>query len=51
MKKTELAYGYESYNDAIPHDEYVKWQKSVLSECWRCLKILALYFIIHKPNN
>lgn len=49
MKKTELAYGYESYNDAIPHDEYVKWQKSVLSECWRCLKNTGAIFYNHKP--
>lgn len=45
----KLATGYNHYNDSMPHDEYVKWQKQVLTECWRALKNTGAIFYNHKP--
>lgn len=44
-----LANGYSNYDDAKPHEEYVNWQKTVLKECWRCLKPNGAIFYNHKP--
>lgn len=48
-KNYKLQSGYNVYNDAKPHDEYVLWQKTILSECWRCLKSTGAIFYNHKP--
>lgn len=49
-KGGELAGGYGDYNDAMPHDEYVQWQKDILAECWRCLTERGAIFYNHKPR-
>lgn len=46
----QLANGYDDYNDALPHDEYVEWQQSILRECWRCLTPNGAIFYNHKPR-
>jgi modification methylase len=43
-----LAYGYESYSDALPHDEYVDWQFRFLRECFRSLSDDGAIFYNHK---
>lgn len=48
-KSYALIDGYDEYNDALPHDQYVKWQKEILTECWRCLKPTGAIFYNHKP--
>lgn len=48
-KNYALIDGYDEYNDALPHDQYVKWQKEILTECWRCLKPTGAIFYNHKP--
>src|SRR5688572_1525121 len=32
-----LAYGYGTHDDAMPHEDYVAWQKECLTEMWRLL--------------
>lgn len=46
----KLADGYEAYNDALPHDEYVAWQHEVLTECWRLLKDDGAIYYNHKTR-
>ena len=46
----QLANGYDDYGDNLPHDEYVQWQKDILSECWRCLTPAGAIFYQHKPR-
>ena len=46
----KLADGYEAYNDAMPHDEYVAWQHEVLTECWRLLKDDGAIYYNHKTR-
>ena len=36
---------YSTYDDNLPHDEYVDWQKKVISECQRVLKPNGLYLM------
>jgi len=48
-KNYKLSTGYDNYNDAIPHKEYVNWQKNILLECWRCIKPTGAIFYNHKP--
>jgi|ERR1017187_1972969 modification methylase len=48
-KNYKLSTGYENHNDAMPHEDYIKWQKSILSECWRCTKKTGAIFYNHKP--
>jgi modification methylase len=45
----KLASGYEKYNDAMPHEEYVNWQKEILTQCWRIIKDTGAIFYNHKP--
>ncbi len=49
-KKAELADGYASHDDAMPYDEYVQWQKDMLSECWRLLSDTGAIYYQHKPR-
>lgn len=37
-KNAELINGYESHDDAMPHDEYVEWQRKCLTAMMRLLK-------------
>lgn len=39
---------YDSYDDNMPHDEYVAWQRSVLVECMRVIKSTGAIFYNHK---
>jgi site-specific DNA-methyltransferase (adenine-specific) len=42
--------GYGDYGDAMPYGLYVKWQKEVLTECWRLLSPAGAIFYNHKPR-
>lgn len=46
----KLADGYRSYDDALPHGEYVEWMQSVLRESWRLLSDDGAIFLNHKPR-
>ena len=39
---------YDIYDDAMPHEDYVRWQKKILSECLRVLKPTGSIFYNHK---
>ena len=43
-----LLNGYEQYNDCIPHDEYVAWQRECLTEMFRLIKDTGAIFYNHK---
>ena len=49
-KNAKLRNGYASYDDALPHDQYVAWMKEVLTECWRLLSDDGAIFFNHKPR-
>jgi modification methylase len=38
---------YSTYDDNLPHEEYVEWQKKVISECLRVLKSTGSLFYNH----
>lgn len=42
--------GYQDHEDAMPHDEYVAWQHSILLDCWKCLSETGSIFYNHKPR-
>lgn len=44
----QLLKGYDSGDDAMPHDEYVKWQRSCLTAMMRILKNDGVIFYNHK---
>lgn len=46
----ELANGYGVHTDAMPHEEYVDFQKGILTECWRLLGPTGAIFYNHKPR-
>lgn len=46
----DLKDGYEEHTDDLPHEAYVKWQKEVLTECWRLLPETGAIFYNHKPR-
>jgi len=43
-----LIEGYDSYNDALAHHEYVEWQQNCLTAMMRVLKIDGAIFYNHK---
>ena len=43
-----LINGYSHYNDCMPHDLYVQWQREVLNEGMRILKDDGAFFYNHK---
>jgi site-specific DNA-methyltransferase (adenine-specific) len=43
-----LAYGYEAYSDALPHDEYCQWQAEFLTACFAQLSDDGAIFYNHK---
>lgn len=45
-----LGHGYASYDDAMPHEEYVAWQKECLREMWRVVKPTGAIFYNHKSR-
>jgi site-specific DNA-methyltransferase (adenine-specific) len=46
----ELRDGYGIHEDAMPHEEYVEWQKGVLRLCWAQLSPSGAIFYNHKPR-
>jgi site-specific DNA-methyltransferase (adenine-specific) len=46
----ELRDGYGIHDDALPHDEYVAWQKDILRLCWAQLSDDGAIFYNHKPR-
>lgn len=42
--------GYLSYEDQMPHGEYVAWQRRVLARCWELLSDDGGIFYNHKPR-
>jgi len=47
-KNAALVNGYNNYNDNIPHEEYVQWQRNCLAEMFRLLKNDGAIFYNHK---
>ena len=45
-----LAGGYGAHDDAMPHEEYVVWQRAVLTLCWAQLSKTGAIFYNHKPR-
>lgn len=43
-----LQNGYSHYNDCMPHDEYVKWQRACLKEMFSLIKDTGAIFYNHK---
>lgn len=44
----ELINGYDGYGDSLPYDEYVAWQREVLTEMMRLIKEDGAIFYNHK---
>src|SRR5665213_2913707 len=49
-KNAALIEGYATYSDDLPYEQYVEWQKSVLTECWRLLADDGAIYYQHKPR-
>jgi site-specific DNA-methyltransferase (adenine-specific) len=47
-KNAQLIHGYASHNDAMPHEEYAKWQRECLSEMFRLIPNDGAIFYNHK---
>jgi site-specific DNA-methyltransferase (adenine-specific) len=47
---SQLSSGYGNHSDSMPHDDYVRWQKSVLNEMWRVTSDAGAIFYNHKPR-
>lgn len=47
-ERAELLNGYSNYNDNMPHNEYVAWQRSCLAEMIRLLSLDGAIFYNHK---
>ncbi len=47
-KNAALVNGYSNYNDNMPHDKYVEWQRECLTEMYRVLKSDGAIFYNHK---
>ena len=45
-----LSEGYGKHDDAMPHEEYVAWQKDILLLCWAQLSERGAIFYNHKPR-
>lgn len=45
-----LAAGYGIHDDAMPHDQYVAWQREIISMCWAQLSEQGAIFYNHKPR-
>lgn len=43
-----LTTGYSDFDDAMPYEDYIKWQRSILSECLRVIKDTGAIFYNHK---
>ncbi len=47
-KNAQLIDGYDEHDDNMPHDEYVKWQRSCLTEMMRLIPDNGAIFYNHK---
>ena len=47
-ENAKLVEGYADYDDNMPHDEYVKWQREIITEVMRVLKDDGAFFYNHK---
>jgi modification methylase len=47
-KNAELVNGYSNYDDNMPHEKYVEWQRECLSQIMRLLKDDGAIFYNHK---
>lgn len=47
-KNAELGNGYDGYDDKMPHDEYVAWQRACLTEMMRLIPENGAIFYNHK---
>ena len=47
-EKAALVYGYDGHDDAMPHQEYVEWQRDCLTAMMRLLKSDGAIFYNHK---
>ena len=45
-----LANGYGAHDDAMPHDDYVSWQRAILRQCWAQLTEEGAIYYNHKPR-
>ena len=45
-----LADGYQTYNDAMPPDQYIAWQHSFLRLAWQTMAPTGAIFYNHKPR-
>lgn len=43
-----MRYGYNGFDDSMPHEEYVAWQRSILVHCMRIIKPAGAIFYNHK---
>ena len=50
LAAADLAGGYSTYDDAMPQDEYDRWQRFVLLSLWRTLSDRGAIFYNHKPR-
>lgn len=48
FKNAKFKSGYENHGDNLEYDDYVRWQKAVLLECWRLLSDHGAIFYNHK---
>ena len=46
--KLRTGHGYSTHDDAMPHDDYVAWQRECLTEMMRVLRPDGAIFYIHK---
>lgn len=46
--QAELINGYDTYNDAMPYDQYVQWQRNCLEQLMRVLSDDGAIFYNHK---
>lgn len=46
--KPQLVNGYETHDDAMPHGDYVRWQRQILTECLRLIPETGCIFYNHK---
>lgn len=49
-KNSKLNEGYDGYNDNLPHDVYVQWQRDCLTEMMRLLRPDGAIFYNHKKR-
>lgn len=50
IKNKLHSFNYDTYSDCIEYEEYITWQRLVLSECLRLIKPTGAIFYNHKPR-